>query len=515
MLIIPTIIFLSWETTEGNYLALVIVFLAGLTDYLDGFFARKFNQVSEFGKIIDPVADKCCAIFVLGYLAFYRENPIPLWFFGILLSRDLGIVIASIFVMGKKKIIISSNMIGKITVNIFALVVIFYILNKPEIGIIFVYIGAALIVASTISYTKIFLKTLKAEQVAKSLLVLATFLSTPIFAQEQSETEKIFEAYNKTLEEKGEAVYETYVNEEMGFTFERNKSWNATQMNVPQMNDSTKAFVEIRFFKNIISEASSQSQMAFFGVQNIRNIRQLEDFKELLKAKKTDLFFENTAKISDKIIEINGIPTYKLEYFNNQEEEKLRKIVYVFDLSTHKFVVDFQCPSEHSQHFLPEFEQMFKTISFELPEVENDGESLPLDELFISRNHRFSLKYPTGWRKNGKFRSEEQLAQFWEFKNAASKISIYFWGEANEELNLEKITKAKIKEEIFFFNGVNFNFATYKKWRGGREISLIEFLFEYEGKVYSIRCESDSRDFELLEATFKALPKTLILFNSN
>lgn len=516
MLIPPLLYFLSWETETGNYYALFFVFLGGLTDFLDGYFARKLNQVSEFGKIIDPVADKLCAIFVLGYLALYRVNPIPIWFFGILLARDIGIIIASIFVFGKRKSVISSNMLGKVTVNIFVLVVIFYILNKPEIGIIFVYIGAVLILASTFSYTKLFLKTLEAEKIAKTLLLLfLTCFTAQSFAQEKSETEKIFEVYNKNLEEKGETIFETYVNEEVGVTFERNKSWKATEMAFPDLNDSTRAFVEIRFFKNIISVSSARSQMAFFSIQNIRNIHKLEEFKETLKTKKTDLFFENSAKISDKIIEINGISTYKLEYFNNQAEDKLRKIVYVFDFSDHKLIVNFQCPSEYSQQFLPEFEQMFNTFSFELPESEEDGESLPLDELFISRNHRFSLRYPIGWRKNGKFRGEEKLAQFWEFKDAASKISIYFWGEANEELNLEKITKAKIKEDIFFFNGVNFNFVTYKKWRSGREISLIEFLFEYDGKVYSIRCEADSRDFELLVPTFKEIPKSLILFNSN
>lgn len=516
LLIIPILYFLSLKTETGNYNALLFVFLAALTDFLDGYFARKFNQASEFGKIIDPVADKLCAIFVLGYLALYRENPIPRWFLGILLFRDLGILIASIIVLSKKKNIITSNMLGKVTVNIFVLVVIFYILNKPEIGIIFVYIGTIFIVASTISYTKIFLKTLKAEQIVKSVLILFLFgFSLQSFAQEEGEAAKLLKDYQKIMEQKDENAFETYINEELGFTFERNKNWQATRMEVPQINDSTKAFTEIRFFKNIISTASNLSKMAFFSVQNIKSIRQLEDFKELLKAKRTDLFFENSAKISDKIIQINGVQTYKLEYFNNQAEEKLRKIVYVFDLSTRKLEVNFQCPSDYSQQFLPEFEQMLKTFSFELPESENNGESLPLGGLFISRNHKFSLKYPAGWRKNEQFRSDRNLAQFWEFKDAASKISIYFWGEVNKELNLEKITKAKIREEIFFFNGVNFNFATYKKWVGDREISFIEFLLEYNSKIYSIRCEADSRDFELLEATFKAVPKTLILFNSN
>lgn len=516
MLIPPLLYFLSLETETGNYYALLFVFLGGLTDFLDGFLARKLNQVSEFGKIIDPVADKLCAIFVLGYLALYRVNPIPLWFFGILLARDIGIIIASALVLGKRKSVIPSNMLGKVTVNIFVLVVIFYILNMPEIGIYFVYLGAALIVASTVSYTKVFMKTLEVEKSMKLILILILLgFSGQGFTQEQTEVEKILEAYQKNLEEKGETAFETYVNKELGFMFERNKNWQATKMEVPQLNDSVKAFVEMRFFKNIVSPTSSQSQIAFFSVRNIRNIHSLEDFQETIKAQKTDLLFENSAKISDKIIDINGIQTYKLEYFNNQAEEKLRKIIYVFDFSTHKLVVDFQCPSEYSSQFLPEFEQMFKTFAFELPEDEEDGEPLPLDELFISRKHKFSLKYPTSWRKNGKFRGEKELAQFWEFEGAASKISIYFWGETNEELNLKKITKTKINEDIFFFNGVNFNSATYKKWRGGREISLIEFLFEYSGKIFSIRCEADSRDFELLKATFKAVPKSLILFNSN
>ena len=53
-------------TFESNYLAALVLFIfAGLTDYLDGYLARKYNAVSELGEILDPIADKILIVFIL------------------------------------------------------------------------------------------------------------------------------------------------------------------------------------------------------------------------------------------------------------------------------------------------------------------------------------------------------------------------------------------------------------------------------------------------------------------
>ena len=54
------------------YLAGVIIAISGLTDFLDGFIARRFNQITELGKILDPVADKLTQLFLILSMAWQR-----------------------------------------------------------------------------------------------------------------------------------------------------------------------------------------------------------------------------------------------------------------------------------------------------------------------------------------------------------------------------------------------------------------------------------------------------------
>ena len=54
---------------DAYLFAIVLFFLAGVTDYLDGYLARKYNAVSQLGEILDPIADKILILFVLFGLA--------------------------------------------------------------------------------------------------------------------------------------------------------------------------------------------------------------------------------------------------------------------------------------------------------------------------------------------------------------------------------------------------------------------------------------------------------------
>ena len=58
-------IFVFITMAEMYWLALILFFLAGISDYLDGFLARKYNSVSQFGEILDPIADKILVVFLL------------------------------------------------------------------------------------------------------------------------------------------------------------------------------------------------------------------------------------------------------------------------------------------------------------------------------------------------------------------------------------------------------------------------------------------------------------------
>ena len=64
-ILLAAIIFVLLMSPDGYFLALVLFFLAGVTDYFDGYLARKYNAVSQLGEILDPIADKILILFVL------------------------------------------------------------------------------------------------------------------------------------------------------------------------------------------------------------------------------------------------------------------------------------------------------------------------------------------------------------------------------------------------------------------------------------------------------------------
>ena len=77
---------------EQNYnLTLFFFFLAGISDFLDGYLARKFSWESRFGKVFDPISDKVLVIATLISLSLIDEITIYLTVF--LLSRDLFIIV--------------------------------------------------------------------------------------------------------------------------------------------------------------------------------------------------------------------------------------------------------------------------------------------------------------------------------------------------------------------------------------------------------------------------------------
>lgn len=87
LLIIPFALALL---AEDYRFALVVFFIAGLTDGFDGFLARHFNWRSRLGAIADPLADK--ALLVTTYLMLTLTGVLPLWLFILVLGRDLLIV---------------------------------------------------------------------------------------------------------------------------------------------------------------------------------------------------------------------------------------------------------------------------------------------------------------------------------------------------------------------------------------------------------------------------------------
>lgn len=115
----PIIYVHYYNSLQVNNLIYFLVGYGVISDYLDGYVARKTNTISEIGKMIDPVADKLCAFFLFLYTVWL--SWIPLWFFIFAVIRDLLIMMGSYYIKKKYQKVAMSIMSGKISVNILAL----------------------------------------------------------------------------------------------------------------------------------------------------------------------------------------------------------------------------------------------------------------------------------------------------------------------------------------------------------------------------------------------------------
>ena len=94
VLMIPAfLVVLYWGFPGSRYVALGIYIVACLTDLLDGYIARHYNQVSDFGKFMDPLADKCLVMAALCW--FVEEGTFFAWVLAIVLAVEKGRVIAA------------------------------------------------------------------------------------------------------------------------------------------------------------------------------------------------------------------------------------------------------------------------------------------------------------------------------------------------------------------------------------------------------------------------------------
>src|SRR5699024_6428506 len=89
-----------------------------LSDYLDGYVARKTNNVTEWGKALDPIADKITAFFLFAYAVFIGR--IPVWFFIIGIVRDALILGGSSYIQRTRGKVAMAVTSGKVSVNALA-----------------------------------------------------------------------------------------------------------------------------------------------------------------------------------------------------------------------------------------------------------------------------------------------------------------------------------------------------------------------------------------------------------
>ncbi|MEF9988477.1 MAG: CDP-diacylglycerol--glycerol-3-phosphate 3-phosphatidyltransferase [Christensenella sp.] len=157
MLLIPCfIVFYFTGLPYWNIIAAIIFIVAAFTDWLDGHLARKHNQVSDFGKLWDPIADK---LLVLAALLLLMDMG-KVGFIAVLIIEARELIIGGIrSVAASKGVVIAADMSGKLkTVVQFVAIVLLLLNDWPftfvsiSIGSVLIWVSVALSIYSCIAY---------------------------------------------------------------------------------------------------------------------------------------------------------------------------------------------------------------------------------------------------------------------------------------------------------------------------------------------------------------------------
>ena len=130
--------FIYMSVLSKHFLTALIIFtISALTDVLDGYIARKYNYITDIGKLIDPLADKLTQIALLLSLTLLGILP-SWWIFGVVLIKELVLVISASVLYSKKDVVVYSKWYGKLATTLFYLaIVVSLIINQFNISIPF------------------------------------------------------------------------------------------------------------------------------------------------------------------------------------------------------------------------------------------------------------------------------------------------------------------------------------------------------------------------------------------
>jgi len=128
LIFLPLVLFFLFR--RSSLAAIVVMLFSWSTDALDGYLARRLNQVSDTGRVLDHLVDKIWVAAVLVTLVFISD--LPLYLASAVIARDLLILAGSAIVMKVRGSFISSDVVGKLTGCAFALLILFYTLHADS-----------------------------------------------------------------------------------------------------------------------------------------------------------------------------------------------------------------------------------------------------------------------------------------------------------------------------------------------------------------------------------------------
>lgn len=157
ILMVPLFIYLFFEYYGRIYLSLIVFLLAGLTDIIDGYLARRNNWITNLGKLLDPLADKLMQCTVL--VCFALKDIIPWQLTAVFMLKELFMVCGALIVLKKIKVTVKSKWYGKVTTAVFYAIVfsvfsvrVFKINVNPAVAVVLFALALLFTLASMILY---------------------------------------------------------------------------------------------------------------------------------------------------------------------------------------------------------------------------------------------------------------------------------------------------------------------------------------------------------------------------
>ena len=153
--------------------ALLVFILAGVTEVVDGFLARKFNWISNLGKVLDPLADKLMQCTVL--ICMLIKSLIPAWLVIPFILKEVLMLLGGLFIFRKRSVLVVSNVYGKATVVVFYIAIIFCILKRDFLAetpmVLYAICGAVLVLAvsALVNYAIEYLRAAKRRKIAHEI----------------------------------------------------------------------------------------------------------------------------------------------------------------------------------------------------------------------------------------------------------------------------------------------------------------------------------------------------------
>lgn len=144
-----------------------LILLALVTDWFDGRVARWSRTVSEWGKVLDPLADKVAGAAVV--LALVVRGTLPMWFLSVIVARDVAIILGGVVLARRTGQVVMSAWMGKVAVTALALTVLAALLRADEpILTTCIWITTGLMVYSFVLYAVRFARLMKQGKLPES-----------------------------------------------------------------------------------------------------------------------------------------------------------------------------------------------------------------------------------------------------------------------------------------------------------------------------------------------------------